>query len=103
MNLQIYNTLTQKKEPFTSLEPKHVRMYVCGPTVYNFVHVGNMRGAIFFNFVRNYFQRLGYKVTYVYNYTDVDDKIIKAGSDEGKSPFEIADKYIAEFEKDIKA
>src|SRR4051794_23914860 len=103
MNLQIYNTLSQKKEPFTPVEPGHVKMYVCGPTVYNLVHVGNTRGAIFFNFVRNYFLRVGLKVTYVYNYTDVDDKIIKAANEQKISPFELSDRYITEFEKDFKA
>src|ERR1700677_1868352 len=98
--MRIYNTLTQKKEDFLPIEPRHVRMYVCGPTVYSYVHVGNFRGPIFFNFVRNYFEHQGNKVTFVYNYTDVDDKIIKAANDENISPFELADKYIHEFEKD---
>jgi cysteinyl-tRNA synthetase len=100
--VKIYNTLTQTKEEFLPLEPRHVRMYVCGPTVYSFVHVGNFRGPIFFNFVRNYFEHQGNKVTFVYNYTDIDDKIIKAAAEEKISPFELADKYIAEFEKDFK-
>src|SRR5262245_24523962 len=99
MALRIYNTLTQKKEDFQTLEHNHVKMYVCGPTVYNLVHVGNFRGPIFFNFVRNYLEYRGYKVTHVYNYTDVDDKIIKRANEEGVSPFEVADKYVAEFEK----
>src|ERR1700677_4708161 len=101
--MKIYNTLTQTKEEFTPLEPGHVKMYVCGPTVYNLVHVGNFRGPIFFNFVRNYFEHKGFKVTYVYNSTAVDDKIIKSANDEKISPFELADKYIVEFEKDFKA
>ena len=75
MSLEIYNTQTKKKEPFVTLEPNKVKMYVCGPTVYDFLHVGNFRGAIFFNAVRNWLEKSGYEVNYVYNYTDVDDKI----------------------------
>ena len=101
-NLNIYNTLTLKKELFTPIEPGHVKMYVCGPTVYNLVHVGNFRGPIFFNFVRHYFEHLGFKVTYVYNYTDVDDRIIKIANGQGITAFEVADRYVAEFEKDFK-
>jgi cysteinyl-tRNA synthetase len=101
--MKIYNTLTQEKEEFTPLEQGRVKMYLCGPTVYNLVHVGNFRGPIFFNLVRNYFERQGFKVTYVYNYTDVDDKIIKAAAAEKITAFELADKYIAEFERDYKA
>ncbi|MCC6278436.1 MAG: cysteine--tRNA ligase [Oligoflexia bacterium] len=101
MGLKIYNTLSQKKEEFRPLEPGHVKMYVCGPTVYNLVHVGNFRGPIFFNYVRNFFERTGQKVTYVYNYTDVDDKIIKAANEEKTTSDEIAQRYIKEFEKDF--
>jgi cysteinyl-tRNA synthetase len=103
MNLRIYNTLTQEKELFTSIEPAHVKIYLCGPTVYNLVHVGNFRGPIFFNFVRHYFEHLGFKVTFVYNYTDVDDKIIKAANEQKITAFELADRYVAEFEKDFKS
>jgi cysteinyl-tRNA synthetase len=99
-NLVIYNTMTRKKEPFTSIEPGHVKMYVCGPTVYDFLHVGNFFGAIFFNLVRNWLEKSGYKVTYVYNYTDVDDKIINRANKEGVTSSEISEKYIKEFEKD---
>ncbi len=101
-NLKIYNTMTQKKESFTPLHAGQVGMYVCGPTVYNLVHVGNFRGPIFFNFVRNYFEHLGFKVVYIYNYTDVDDKIINSANETKISPFELADKFVAEFEKDFK-
>lgn len=101
--MKIHNTLTQTKEEFTPIEPNHVRMYVCGPTVYDLVHVGNFRGPIFFNFVRNYFEHQGKKVTYVYNYTDVDDKIIKRANELKVTPFELADKFVAEFEKDFKS
>jgi cysteinyl-tRNA synthetase len=103
MTMKIYNTLTQQKEDFAPLEPGHVRMYVCGPTVYNLLHVGNFRGPIFFNFVRNYFEHTNHKVTFVYNYTDVDDKIIEAANAAKMTPFELADKYVTEFEKDFKA
>lgn len=99
----IYNSQSQKKEEFTPLHSGEVRMYVCGPTVYDFLHVGNFRGAIFFNLVRNWLESKGLKVTYVYNYTDVDDKIIKRGQEEGIDPQLVAEKYIQEFEKDYSA
>ncbi len=101
--MKIYNTMTQQKEVFKSIEDKHVKMYVCGPTVYNLLHVGNFRGPIFFNFVRHYFEHTGFKVTYVYNYTDVDDKIIDQAEKEKISALDVANKYITEFEKDFKA
>ena len=100
MSLQIYNSQSQKKELFEPLEPGRVKMYVCGPTVYDFLHVGNFRGAIFFNLVRNWLEQLGYEVTYVYNYTDVDDKIIKRAQDEGLSSTDVSERFIAEFERD---
>ncbi|NQZ00494.1 MAG: cysteine--tRNA ligase [Bdellovibrionales bacterium] len=100
MALQIYNTQTKKKEDFQTVEPGKVKMYVCGPTVYDFLHIGNYRGAIFYNFVRNWLEKRGYEVTYVYNYTDVDDKIINRANEEGVTSQEISEKYIKEFEKD---
>lgn len=103
MSLVIYNSQTQKKEVFVPHHQGEVRMYVCGPTVYDFLHVGNFRGAIFFNLVRNWLEKSGYKVTYVYNYTDVDDKIIKRAQEEGVSPEAISDRFIKEFEKDFSA
>ena len=102
MSISIYNTKTKKKEKFKPVHSGEVRMYVCGPTVYGFLHVGNFRGAIFFNVVRNWFEKSGYKVNYIYNYTDVDDKIIQKAKDEKSSPQQIAEKYIFEFEKDYK-
>lgn len=99
--LTIYNTLSKNKELFETIEPNHVKMYCCGPTVYGLLHVGNFRGAIFYNLVRNWLEQLGYKVTFVYNYTDVDDKIIKRAVDEGKTSAEISEKYISEFEQDF--
>jgi cysteinyl-tRNA synthetase len=77
MELQVYNTLTKNKEKFIPNQAGQVKMYVCGPTVYDFLHIGNFRGPIFFNLVRNWLSASGYQVTYVYNYTDVDDKIIQ--------------------------
>ncbi len=101
--LQLYNTLTRKIEKFIPLEKGKVRMYVCGPTVYDFLHVGNFRGAIFFNLVRNWLEKSAYQVEYMYNYTDIDDKIIKRANEEKSDVKEISERYIAEFEKDFKA
>ncbi len=92
--------MSKKKEDFKTLEEGKVSMYVCGPTVYDFLHVGNFRGAIFFNAVRNWLEKNGYEVNYVYNYTDVDDKIINRANELGITPKELSEKYIAEFEKD---
>ncbi len=103
MSLQIYNTLTRKKEEFIPLEPGRVKMYVCGPTVYDFLHIGNFFGAIFFNLVRNWLERAGYEVDFVYNYTDVDDKIINRAKKDGRAANEVAETFIAEFEKDFRA
>ena len=102
MKLRIYNTETHKKEEFVPLEKGHVKMYVCGPTVYDFLHIGNYRGAIFFNAVRNWLERRGFIVTYVYNYTDVDDKILNRAKKDNISPSDVAEKYIGEFQKDYK-
>ncbi|MBO9668619.1 MAG: cysteine--tRNA ligase, partial [Bdellovibrio sp.] len=74
MSLKIYNSESKRLEEFVPLDPKHVKMYVCGPTVYNYLHVGNFRGVVVFNMVRNWLESLGYKVTYALNFTDVDDK-----------------------------
>ena len=103
MSLNIYDTLSKKKVLFKPIKNNKVRMYVCGPTVYDFLHIGNFRGAIFFNLVRNWLEHLNYKVTYVYNYTDIDDKIIKKAQKESLSTKDIAEKYIYEFEKDYKS
>jgi cysteinyl-tRNA synthetase len=103
MALQIHNTASQKKETFEPLHKGEVKMYVCGPTVYDFLHVGNFRGPIFFNLVRNWLEVLGYKVNYVYNYTDVDDKIINRANEEKSDAFEISERFIAEFKKDFAA
>src|SRR5690242_16440532 len=95
----IYNSQTHKKEEFQPLTPGEVKMYVCGPTVYDFLHVGNFRGAIFFNLVRNWMEYRGFKVNFVYNYTDVDDKIINRANQEKLPAQEISLKYIKEFEQ----
>ena len=102
MSLQVYNTLSGEKEAFKTLEENKVKMYVCGPTVYDFLHIGNFRGPIFFNLVRNWLEHIGYQVTYAYNYTDVDDKIIKRANEEGVESSEISEKFIKEFETDFK-
>lgn len=101
--IKIYNTLTRTKEEFKPIEEGKVRMYVCGPTVYNYIHIGNARPMIVFDTVRRYFLYKGYQVNYVSNFTDVDDKIIKESIEEGKSAQEVADFYIAECKKDMEA
>lgn len=99
--MKIYNTLTKKKEDFVPLEEGKVRMYVCGPTVYNYIHIGNARPMIVFDTVRRYMEYKGMKVNYVSNFTDVDDKIIKKANEEGVSSEEIAKRYIEECKKDM--
>lgn len=101
--MKIYNTLSAKKEEFIPLEEGAVKMYVCGPTVYNLIHIGNARPMIVFDTLRRYLEYKGYDVTYVSNFTDVDDKIIKAAVEEGISSAEVAKKYIAECKKDMEA
>ena len=99
--IRIYNTLSKKKEDFVPLEEGKVRMYVCGPTVYNFIHIGNARPMIVFDTVRRYLEHKGYEVNFVSNFTDVDDKIIKKANEEGVSAEEISQRYIAECKKDM--
>lgn len=101
--IKIYNTLTQQKEIFKPLEENKVKMYVCGPTVYNYIHIGNARPIIAFDVVRRYFKYADYDVNYVSNFTDVDDKIIKASNEEGISTKELTDKYIKAFYEDYDA
>lgn len=101
--MRIYNTLTQRKEEFIPIEEGKVRMYVCGPTVYNYIHIGNARPVIIFDTVRRYFEYRGYQVIYVTNFTDVDDKIIKRALEEGVEAGVIAKRYISEFKKDMEA
>ena len=99
--LSIYNTLTKKKEEFIPLEAGKVKMYVCGPTVYDLFHIGNARSFINSDFIRKYLEYLGYEVTFVMNLTDIDDKIIKKGLKENTSAQQVATTYTDEFFKDI--
>lgn len=99
--MKVYNTLTKKKEEFVPLEENKVKMYVCGPTVYNLIHIGNARPMICFDTARRYLEYKGYEVNYVSNFTDVDDKIIKKAIEEGVSSEEISQRYIAECKKDM--
>ena len=99
--MKIYNTMSKKKEEFVPLEEGKVKMYVCGPTVYNLIHIGNARPMIVFDTVRRYFEYKGYDVNFVSNFTDVDDKIIKKANEEGVSADEISKRYIAECKKDM--
>jgi len=99
--IKIYNTLTKQKEEFKPIEPGKVRMYVCGPTVYNLIHIGNARPYIVFDTVRRYFESVGYEVNYVQNFTDVDDKIIKKANEENRTTDEVVEEYIAETLKDV--
>ena len=101
MTLRIYNTLSRKKEPFEPLEPGKVRMYVCGPTVYDSCHIGHARSAVVFDVIVRYFKAKDFKVTYTRNFTDIYDKIIDRASQLGLNTQEIADKYIKEFQDDM--
>lgn len=103
MSIMIYNTLTRKKEPFKPIVDHEVSMYVCGPTVYNYIHIGNARPAIVFDTVRRYFEYEGYEVKYVLNFTDIDDKIINVAREEGLSVSEISNKYIDAYLEDVSA
>ncbi len=101
--MEIYNTLTRRKDTFQPQEPGKVRIYVCGPTTYNYIHLGNARPIVFFDTVRRYFTYKGYDVLYIQNFTDVDDKIIKRAQEEGEEPLVLARKYINEYFKDADA
>ncbi len=103
MTIQLYNTLTRKKERFVPLEEGKVRMYVCGPTVYNYIHIGNARPAIVFDTVRRYFEYRGYDVQYVSNFTDVDDKLIRAAKQLGEDVPTIADRFVKAYFEDVSA
>ncbi len=103
MSIKIYNTLNNQKEEFVPRSPGKVDMYVCGPTTYNLIHLGNARPLIVFDTVRRYFEYAGYKVTYVQNFTDIDDKIINRASEENMDPLALAEKYIKEYYKDAGA
>jgi cysteinyl-tRNA synthetase len=101
MTLRIYNTLSRKKEDFTTLEPGVVKMYVCGPTVYNKAHIGHAMSAMVFDIIRRYLEYRGYKVLHAMNFTDVDDKIINRANQMGRDPFELAEEYIREFRQNL--
>lgn len=101
--MRIYNTLTKKKDEFVPLEPGKVKMYVCGPTVYNFIHIGNARPMIVFDTVRRYFEYKGYDVNFVSNFTDVDDRIIQKAIEEGVDADTVSKRYIEECKKDMAA
>ena len=101
--MRFYNDLTMRKEDFTPIEDGKVRMYSCGPTVYNYIHVGNARPIIMFDVLRRYLEYRGYEVAFVQNFTDVDDKIIRRANEEGVSAAEVAEKYIAEYWHDAHA
>ncbi|MBA2176905.1 cysteine--tRNA ligase [Halobacillus locisalis] len=103
MAIRVFNTLTRNKEPFEPLEEGKVKMYVCGPTVYNYIHIGNARPAIVFDTVRRYFEYRGYEVHYVLNFTDVDDKLIKAANEMGEGVTEVANRFIAAYKEDVGA
>ena len=98
--MKVFNTLTRKKEEFIPLEPGKIKMYVCGPTVYNFFHIGNGRTFIVFDTIRRYFEYRGYKVDFIQNFTDIDDKMINRANEEGTTVKEIGDKYICEYYQD---
>lgn len=101
--MKLFNTLTRQKEEFNPLVPGQVSMYVCGPTVYNYIHIGNARSAIAFDTIRRYFEYKGYKVNYVSNFTDVDDKMINEARAEGTTVPELAERYIQAFLEDTRA
>lgn len=101
MNIRFYNSLSKKVEDFKTIKPNQVSMYVCGPTVYNYPHIGNMRPVVVFDTLRRFLEYVGYKVTYVSNFTDVDDKIINKALQEKKSEKEVTEYFIGEFKNDI--
>ena len=101
--MKIYNTLTRKKEEFVPIDKNEIKIYVCGPTVYNYFHIGNARPFVVFDTLRKYLEYRGYRVNFVQNFTDVDDKIINKAREEGVSAGEVSEKYIAEYYKDAAA
>ena len=101
--MKIYNTLTRKKEEFIPIDKNEVKMYSCGPTVYDYFHIGNARPFIIFDTMRRYLEFSGYKVKFVQNFTDVDDKMIKRANEEGITVKELGERFIAEYFEDAKA
>src|SRR3970040_1982865 len=102
MTLAVYNTLTDRKQPFEPLEPGVVRMYVCGPTVYDKAHVGHAMSSIVFDIIRRYLEYRGYTVKHVMNYTDVDDKIINRAKQLNEDPLKLSQRYIQDYANDLK-
>ncbi len=100
MTIQVYNSLTKKKEPFIPIEEGKVKMYVCGPTVYNFIHIGNARPPIVYDMIRRYLEYRGYDVTFISNFTDVDDKIIRAANELGEKALDVANRFIEAYHHD---
>lgn len=103
MSITVYNTLTRTKEAFNTINKGIVNFYLCGPTVYNYIHIGNARSSVAFDTIRRYLEYRGYQVNYVSNFTDVDDKIIKTAKEEGLTPQELSNKYIQAFKEDTRA
>ena len=101
--MRIYNTLTRKKEEFIPIDKDEIKIYVCGPTVYNYFHIGNARPFVVFDTLRKYLEYQGMKVKFVQNFTDVDDKIINKAKEEGVTAGEVSEKYIGEYFKDAQA
>ena len=99
--IKIYDTMTRSLRDFVPLEEGKVKMYVCGPTVYNYIHIGNARSVVAFDTIRRYFEYRGFNVTYISNFTDVDDKIIKAAKEAGMTTKELSDTFIAAFKEDV--
>ena len=100
--MKVYNTLTRRKEELVPIDKSELKMYVCGPTVYNYIHIGNARPFVVFDTMRKYLEYRGQKVKYVQNFTDVDDKIINRAREEGISAMDVANKYIAAYYEDVK-
>lgn len=103
MHITVYNTLSRKKEPLETVEKGKVKMYVCGPTVYDSCHIGHARSVVVFDVIARYLKRRGYALVYVRNFTDVDDKIIKRANALGEDPLTLAERYIREFHRDMDA
>jgi cysteinyl-tRNA synthetase len=103
MTLLVYNTMSREKEPFEVLEPGVVRMYVCGPTVYDDAHVGHAMSSIIFDVIRRYLESLGYEVRHVMNYTDVDDKVIMRANELGEDPLRLAESYVQKYDRQLRA
>src|SRR5262245_12535274 len=101
--MKLYNTLTRRKEELTPIEPGRVGMYVCGITVYDLSHIGHARSAIVFDVIRRYLAFAGYRVRFIKNFTDVEDKIIRRANEEGVSALEVSERYVREYQKDMEA